>query len=128
MRTVLCCCSLLLMAWSSATNATAQDFTPTLPKGTRAVAFKVSRDDVALAPPGSRVDILAATKRANGNTEVKVLEENVLVLAVDEAPADAPDRPTVITVALTPAAATRVSEAAGRGMLRVVLRPPTEGR
>jgi hypothetical protein len=96
---------------------------PVLPPGTRAVAVRVGLGPAALgtaALPGTRVDLIHATTRAGDRSEARVLVENVLVVAADVSLQG--DGTAVVTLALTPEQAVRVTQAQGTGSLSVVLR------
>jgi Flp pilus assembly protein CpaB len=94
------------------------------------MAVRVPPDTLAgTILPGARVDILATSPKPG---VVKVLLENVTVLAVDIALRAAADRPqpaATVTLAVTVDQARQVGRVLdGGGTVRVVLRPAKQGK
>jgi Flp pilus assembly protein CpaB len=103
---------------------------PVLPPGTRAVAVRVRWDNVAggFAPlPLSHADVIWSTQKGKNDVVAKTLLENVLVVAVDMPLQN--EMTAVVTLALTPQDATKVSVAQGTGSLTLVPRAfPNDNR
>lgn len=101
-----------------------------IPDGMRAVGLRMSLENIAsgfASLPGSRVDVYSTIRRGNDdNTYSNVLLENVLVLAADtnsKRPEGGAATPAnVVTVALKPEDALRVTLAKDLGTLTLVLR------
>jgi pilus assembly protein CpaB len=102
-----------------------------VPPGMRAVGLRVTVEAIAAgfaSLPGSKVDILFNMRGNNADTTFSMkLLQNVLVLAADTTDGQVDTRAmpaSVVTLALTPKDAERVSLATENGTLRLVLRQP----
>jgi Flp pilus assembly protein CpaB len=100
----------------------------TLPDGMRAVGIRVNPEQIAggfASLPGSRVDIVWMHGANDKETFAKILLENVAVLAAD-ANQQQPDGgamvASVVTVALHPDDATKLTLAMGKGSIRLLVR------
>ncbi len=106
-----------------------------VPPGMRAVGIRVTIDAIAsgfASLPGSKVDILwnSSGNRPQDRVSLKLLQ-NVLVLAADTQDGAIEGRAipaSVVTLALSPKDAERVSLASENGTLRLILRQPTDDR
>jgi Flp pilus assembly protein CpaB len=100
-----------------------------LPNGMRALGIRVNPETIAggfASLPGSHVDIIW-TGRENGNGAIKSIRllEDVIVLAADSQDAAGETKAmvaSVVTVALSPDDALKITEALATGELRLVLR------
>jgi Flp pilus assembly protein CpaB len=92
-----------------------------LPPGQRAVAIKVTASTGVL--PGSRVDVVLTTKAGTDKAVSKVILQDVLVLAVDEAKFGQ-EPPRTVTVAVGVQHARTLTQAGQLGTLAVTLRAP----
>ena len=104
-----------------------------VPPGHRAVGLRVTVEAIAAgfaSLPGSKVDIIYNRRGNNDETTYSMkLLQNVLVLAADttDGAIDGKAIPaSVVTLALTPKDAERVSLASESGTLRLVLRRPDD--
>jgi pilus assembly protein CpaB len=99
-----------------------------LPKGKRAISFKVNVDTIVggFVLPHSHVDIVSVIKR-NEEQFSRIILQNVLVLAVDTMDRRPDDKQAVVsstvTVMVTPTEAEKISLATELGTLRLILRP-----
>ncbi len=101
---------------------------PVLPRGMRAVAVRVKKDNIAAAfasLPNSRVDLIATVRREERGGFSRVLLENVLVLAADS---EIREETIVVTLALIPEDAAKVAlaQTVGSLSLSLALRPPRD--
>ena len=104
-----------------------------VPPGMRAVGLRVTIDAIAsgfASLPGSKVDIIWNSKGNNADDTVSLkLLQNVLVLAADTQDLAVEGRAapaSVVTLALNPRDAERVSLASENGSLRLILRRPDD--
>jgi pilus assembly protein CpaB len=74
------------------------DLVDRLPPGPRAVGIKVAAEDVAggFVQPQCRVDIISVIQRNENETYVKVVLQNILVLAVDQMAARPEDKMAMV--------------------------------
>jgi pilus assembly protein CpaB len=105
-----------------------------VPPGMRAIGLRVNLSEVAggfASLPGSKVDIISTVRRkSDDDTKTSVLLENVLVLAADQSK-DRPDATgavvaSVVTVAVSPEDALRITMAKDLGPLTLSLRNPAD--
>ena len=125
----------LAMTASMPFGAGASSRRPAGPAGHAPVAVKVKNDNSALGfiLPGTKVDVVGVfpAKKGKAEKEVRVLLQNVLVVAVDipgppeggKAVAEKPEY-LVITVALTPENAKVLVIVHGQAELTMTLRKP----
>jgi pilus assembly protein CpaB len=98
-----------------------------LQPGQRAVSIKVTTEGVVsgFVLPGSRVDVICTTRGGLEATS-NVILQNMLVLAADQTPERNPEQKSIlaqtVTLAATPAEATRLALASEIGMLRLSLK------
>jgi Flp pilus assembly protein CpaB len=103
-----------------------QTLTDQLQPGQRAVAIKVTTEGIVggFVLPGTRVDVICTTRGAEASS--KIVLQNMLVLAVDTQQDRNPEQKSIIaqtvTVAATPAEATRLALASEIGQLRLSLK------
>jgi pilus assembly protein CpaB len=99
-----------------------------MPAGTRAVAIKVNAESLAggFVLPGSYVDVISTLRGGVGESVSKVIMQNMLVLAVDTNHQRDPQQQAMlgstVTLAATPAEASRLALASNLGELRLTLR------
>jgi pilus assembly protein CpaB len=99
-----------------------------MPKGMRAVALNVNAASVVggFVLPHSHVDILSVITGPNGESNAKIILQNILVLAVDQNQNRPDDRAAVVantvTVQVTPEQAERLALAQKMGTLSLTLR------
>ena len=97
-----------------------------LQAGQRAIAIRVNAESLAggFVLPGSRVDVILTRKE--GNASAMIVLQNMLVLAVDNQVERNPETKSIIgqtvTLAATPAEATRLTLAGTVGELRLTLK------
>lgn len=97
-----------------------------LQAGQRAIAIRVNAESLAggFVLPGSRVDVILT--RREGNASAMIVLQNMLVLAVDNQVERNPETKSIIgqtvTLAATPAEATRLTLAGTVGELRLTLK------
>jgi Flp pilus assembly protein CpaB len=99
-----------------------------VPTGMRAVSLHVFQSEslLNLLRPGSRVDVQAVSDR-NGTVELRMVLENVQVLAVSEADSNGNRPPGAVVTVLTRAADTDMLALADAGTrIRVTLRNPVD--
>lgn len=99
-----------------------------IPEGKRAITVRVN-DVIGVAGfllPGSRVDIIATTKKGESNT----ILQDIKVLAVDQTTTAQKDSPVVVravTLEVDPAEAEVLVKATQRGSVQLTLRNPLDG-
>ena len=104
-----------------------QGLSGALPAGMRAVAIHVSAETLAggFVLPNSHVDVILTVRRGDSDSYAYTFLQNMLVLAVDQAPTR-DERATMlastVTLAATPEDTQRISLATTMGELRLTLR------
>jgi pilus assembly protein CpaB len=99
-----------------------------MPKGMRAVALNVNAASIVggFVLPHSHVDILSVITGQNGESNAKIILQNILVLAVDQSANRPDDRQAVVsntvTLQVTPEQAERLALAQKMGTLSLSLR------
>jgi pilus assembly protein CpaB len=99
-----------------------------MPKGMRAVALNVNAASIVggFVLPHSHVDILSVIASPNGESNAKIILQNILVLAVDQSSNRPDDRQAVVsntvTLQVTPEQAERLALAQKMGTLSLSLR------
>jgi pilus assembly protein CpaB len=99
-----------------------------LPPGKRAVAVRTTAECVAggFVMPGSRVDVIHATRRGDKDSDSKVVLQNILVRAVDQQAMKPDDKPglvpATVTMEVTPAEALVLARVKDTGTLTLALR------
>jgi Flp pilus assembly protein CpaB len=91
-----------------------------IPKGHVAYGMRVDANSVAQVLPGSRVDVIVTTKKSPKVSEVRIVCEKALVLALDE---EARGNQQVITIAVTPKTAAELERHRKSGGFSIALRP-----
>lgn len=101
-----------------------------LPPGTRAVSLRVDQQAVlgSHVQPGVRVDLVFTSKSdSTGGIYSSLLLQQVLVLDIQRAPADEPDKDVLVTVMVTVDQAVDLNLAKRTGVVDLVLNPPDPG-
>jgi pilus assembly protein CpaB len=100
-----------------------------MPKGMRAVGLSVNAERMVggFVLPHSHVDIVSVITNQNGETNSRIILQNILVLAVDQTNVRDSDKPAMVastvTVQVTPEQANRLALAQKLGTISLILRP-----
>jgi Flp pilus assembly protein CpaB len=94
---------------------------PELPKGTRAMAVKIEPAIAGFLRPGNRVDVLVVSAKAEKEPACKIVLEDLLLLAGDEAKKDIP---ASATLAVTVEQAEKLADGVKAGKIHLAVRPP----
>ncbi len=91
-----------------------------IPKGHVAYGMRVDANSAAQVLPGSRIDVIVTTKKSPKVSEVRIVCEKALVLAMDE---EARDNQLIITIVVTRETAAELERHRKTGVFSVALRP-----